>query len=307
MSGPAATEPAMKDAEATSRFAETAMMRLHYHEAGPAAGNGTGAGAGGDHHPVVLLHGGGPGASAWSNFGPNLPVFAKRFRTLMPDQPGFGQSAAPPVEGNYFTFSARALASLLDALGIEKVHLVGNSLGGGTAARFALDYPDRAGRLALMGPGGLSLNVLHPDPTEGVSRLAAFAAPPGPSIEKMAAFLRTLVFNQKLITDELVEERYAHASTPEAIAAMASLGMSFYDPATAEDGMLWREVHRLHNEVLLIWGREDRVNPLDGALVPLKQIRKAQLHVFSGCGHWAQLEKFDQFNRLVIDFLGGQR
>ena len=256
---------------------------------------------------MVLLHGGGPGASAWSNFGPNLPVFAKRFRTLMPDQPGFGQSAAPPVEGNYFTFSARALASLLDALGIEKVHLVGNSLGGGTAARFALDYPDRAGRLALMGPGGLSLNVLHPDPTEGVSRLAAFAAPPGPSIEKMAAFLRTLVFNQKLITDELVEERYAHASTPEAIAAMASLGMSFYDPATAEDGMLWREVHRLRNEVLLIWGREDRVNPLDGALVPLKQIRKAQLHVFSGCGHWAQLEKFDQFNRLVIDFLGGQR
>ncbi len=309
MSGPAATEPAMKDAEATSRFAETAMMRLHYHEAGPAAGNGTGAGAGagGDHHPVVLLHGGGPGASAWSNFGPNLPVFAKRFRTLMPDQPGFGQSAAPPVEGNYFTFSARALASLLDALGIEKVHLVGNSLGGGTAARFALDYPDRAGRLALMGPGGLSLNVLHPDPTEGIGRLAAFAAPPGPSIEKMAAFLRTLVFNQKLITDELVEERYAHASTPEAIAAMASLGMSFYDPATAEDGMLWREVHRLRNEVLLIWGREDRVNPLDGALVPLKQIRKAQLHVFSGCGHWAQLEKFDQFNRLVIDFLGGQR
>jgi 4,5:9,10-diseco-3-hydroxy-5,9,17-trioxoandrosta-1(10),2-diene-4-oate hydrolase len=309
MSGPAVTEPAMKDAEATSRFAETAMMRLHYHEAGPAPGNGTGAGAGagGDHHPVVLLHGGGPGASAWSNFGPNLPVFGKRFRTFMPDQPGFGQSAAPPVEGNYFTFSARALASLLDALGIEKVHLVGNSLGGGTAARFALDYPDRAGRLALMGPGGLSLNVLHPDPTEGVSRLAAFAAPPGPSIEKMAAFLRTLVFNQKLITDELVEERYAHASTPEAIAAMASLGMSFYDPATAEDGMLWREVHRLRNEVLLIWGREDRVNPLDGALVPLKQIRKAQLHVFSGCGHWAQLEKFDQFNRLVIDFLGGQR
>src|SRR5258706_8310956 len=158
MSGPAATEPAMKDAEATSRFAETAMMRLHYHEAGQAPGNGTaagaGAGAGGDHHPVVLLHGGGPGASAWSNFGPNLPVFAKRFRTLMPDQPGFGQSAAPPVEGNYFTFSARALASLLDALGIEKVHLVGNSLGGGTAPAFALDYPDPAGRLALMGPAG---------------------------------------------------------------------------------------------------------------------------------------------------------
>ncbi len=275
-------------------FADTAMMRLHYHEAG----------ADGD-LPVVLLHGGGPGASAWSNFGLNLPVFAERFRTLMLDQPGFGDSDNPPVEGNYFTFSARALASFLDHLGIEKVHLVGNSLGGGTAVRFALNYPDRAGKLVLMGPGGLSLNVFSPDPTEGVSKLAQFGAPPGPSKEKMAAFLRTLVFKQNLITEELIDERYEIASKPEALAAMVRLGMSFYDPATAEDGMLWREVHRLRNEVLLIWGREDRVNPLDGALVPLKQIRKAQLHVFSGCGHWAQLEKFDEFNRLALDFLGG--
>jgi 4,5:9,10-diseco-3-hydroxy-5,9,17-trioxoandrosta-1(10),2-diene-4-oate hydrolase len=287
----------MSDAEVTSRFADTAMMRLHYHEAGSPAAAGA--------LPVVLLHGGGPGASAWSNFGRNLPVFGQQFRTLMPDQPGFGQSAAPPVEGNYFTFSARALVSLLDHLGIEKVHLVGNSLGGGAAVRFALSYPDRAARLVLIGPGGLSLNVFAPDPTEGVKRLTEFAAPPGPSKEKLAAFLRTLVFNPRLITDELIDERYAYASTPESIAAMMAMGMSFYDPATAEDGMLWREVHRLQNQVLLIWGREDRVNPLDGALVALKQIRKAQLHVFSGCGHWAQLEKFDEFNRLVIDFLGG--
>ena len=82
------------------------------------------------------------------------------------------------------------------------------------------------------------------------------------------------------------------------------MGMSF-SGADFELGMMWREVYRLRQPVLLIWGREDRVNPLDGALVPLKQIRKAQLHVFSGCGHWAQLEKFDAFNRLVVDFLEG--
>ncbi len=285
----------------TSRFASTAMMALHYHEAGP------GDGGQADAPPVVLLHGGGPGASAWSNFGANLPVFAARFRTLMLDQPGFGQSDAPAVEGNYFTFAARALASLLDELGIDRVHLVGNSLGGGTAIRFALNYPERAGRLVLMGPGGLSLNVFAPDPTEGVKRLMEFGAPPGPSREKLAAFLRTLVYNPKKITDELIDERYEQASKPEALAAMAALGMSFYDPATAEDGMLWREVHRLRNEVLLIWGREDRVNPLDGALLAVKQIRKVQLHVFSGCGHWAQLEKFDDFNRQALDFLGGAR
>jgi 4,5:9,10-diseco-3-hydroxy-5,9,17-trioxoandrosta-1(10),2-diene-4-oate hydrolase len=283
--------------DSTSRFAEAAGMRLHYHEARTGEPGGT---------PVVMLHGGGPGASAWSNFGRNLPVFADRFRTLMIDQPGFGRSAKPAVTGNYFTFAADAVCGLLDELGIGRVHLVGNSLGGGTAMRFALRFPERADRLVLMAPGGLGLNVFAPDPTEGVQRLMEFAAPPGPSREKMAAFLRTLVFDQRLVTDELVDERYAVASDPGAIAAMASMGASFYDPACAEDGMLWREAHRLRRPVLLIWGREDRVNPLDGALVALKLIRRAQLHVFGGCGHWAQLEKFDEFNRLAIRFLEGE-
>ena len=314
------TAPA-RTAAATSRFAEAGGMRLHYHDAGPAGLTAGGTTAGGTPAggtpaggtpaggtpagvaPVVLLHGGGPGASAWGNFGRNLPVFAERFRTLMVDQPGFGRSDKPPVTGSYFTFAADALAGLLDELGIARVQLVGNSLGGGTAVRFALRFPERAGRLVLMGPGGLSLNVFAADPTEGVRALMEFPAPPGPTREKLAAFLRTLVFDQRLITDELVEERYAVASEPAALAAMASMGASFFDPASAEEGLLWREAHRLRQRVLLIWGREDRVNPLDGALVALKLIRRAQLHVFGGCGHWAQLEKFDEFNRLALAFL----
>jgi 4,5:9,10-diseco-3-hydroxy-5,9,17-trioxoandrosta-1(10),2-diene-4-oate hydrolase len=252
-----------------------------------------------------MLHGGGPGASGMSNFKQNLPAFAEHFRTLVIDQPGYGKSDKPEVQGNYFTFAAGALTGLLDELGIDKIHLVGNSLGGGTAVRFALSHPERAGRLVLMGPGGLSLNVFAPDPTEGVKRLAEFAAPPGPSREKMAAFLRTLVFDQRLVTDELIDERFAAACDPESLKAMASMGASFFDPASYEEGLLWREAHRLRQRVLLIWGREDRVNPLDGALVALKLIRRAQLHVFGGCGHWAQLEKFDEFNKLAIGFLEG--
>jgi 4,5:9,10-diseco-3-hydroxy-5,9,17-trioxoandrosta-1(10),2-diene-4-oate hydrolase len=278
------------DIDVTSRFGKAGDLRLHYHEAGPGAGA-----------TVVMLHGGGPGSSAWSNFGPNVPVFARRFRTLAVDQPGFGKSDKPPVTGSYSTFSADALAALLTSLGIEKAHLVGNSLGGGTAVRFALNYPDRVGRLVLMGPGGLSLNLFAPDPTEGVKRLMEFAAPPGPTREKLEAFLRTLVFDQRLITDSLVEERWESARDPDALAAAASMGMSFF--THAEESALWREASRLNHRVLLIWGREDRVNPLDGALVALKVIRRAQLHVFGGCGHWAQLEKFDEFNRLAIDFL----
>jgi 4,5:9,10-diseco-3-hydroxy-5,9,17-trioxoandrosta-1(10),2-diene-4-oate hydrolase len=86
---------------------------------------------------------------------------------------------------------------------------------------------------------------------------------------------------------------------------MASMGASFFDPASYEQGLLWREAHRLRHRVLLIWGREDRVNPVDGALVAMKMIRRAQLHVFGGCGHWVQLEKAAEFNRLAIEFLNG--
>ncbi|MEU7907162.1 4,5:9,10-diseco-3-hydroxy-5,9,17-trioxoandrosta-1(10),2-diene-4-oate hydrolase [Actinoplanes sp. NPDC049118] len=270
---------------------------LRFHRAGP------------DDRPastVVLLHGGGPGVSALSNFGRTLPVFGARFDTLAVDQPGYGGSPIGAITGQYFTHAADALAALLDELGLDRVDLVGNSLGGGTAVRFALRYPRRAGRLLLMGPGGLGLNVLAADPTEGVKRLMGFAAPPGPSREKMAAFLRTLVFDPRLVTDELIEERFRAASEPAALAAMREMGASFTDPERAEEGMLWREAHRLRQEVLLVWGREDRVNPLDGALVALKLIRRARLHVFGGCGHWAHLEKFDEFNRLAFDFLEGE-
>lgn len=282
------------DFESTSKYIDVPGTKLHYHDAGAGTGD-----------PVVFLHGGGPGVSAWSNFGRNIPVFAEQYRVLAPDQPGFGRSQTEGIVGNYFTHSAEALRALLDELGVERVNLVGNSLGGGAAVRFALTYPDRAGRLVLMGPGGLTVNVFAPDPTEGVKRIGEFAADPTP--EKLAVFLRSLVFNQKLVTPELIQERFQYASDPKALAALAAFGKSFYDPATFEDGMLWREAHRLRNEVLLVWGREDRVNPLDGALMALKMIRKVQLHVFSGCGHWAQVEKFDEFNKLALDFIGGPR
>ena len=292
--------------ESTSRFAETSAgpggtpLRLHYHDSGPAAVPSEAATN--QQLPVVLLHGGGPGATAWSNFARNVAALSSSFPVIAPDQPGFGRSDKPIEHPQYFTYASGALAGLLDAIGVDRVHLVGNSLGGGTAVRFALRYPDRVGRMVLMAPGGLGLNVFAPDPTEGVKRLGAFAAPPGPTREKLAAFLRTLVHDRRLITDELVEERFAAASSPESLRATAAMGASFLGE-DYEDGMLWREAHRLRHPTLLVWGREDRVNPLDGALVALKLLRNAQLHVFGGCGHWAQLEKSDEFNRLAADFL----
>lgn len=273
------------------KYVQAGSLNLHYHEAGA------------EHaETVILLHGGGPGASAWSNFGRNLPEFAKHYRTIAVDQPGFGRSDKPTEHPQYFRHSADAVVGLMDALGIETAHFVGNSLGGGAAVRLALNHGKRAGRLVLMGPGGLSVNLFAPDPTEGVKNLGRFAAKP--SRERMEAFLRIMVHDQALITDELIDDRFAAANTPESLAAMRAMGRSFAQPDTYEEGMLWREAHRLRQRVLLIWGREDRVNPLDGAMVALKTIPRAQLHVFGGCGHWAQLEKFDEFNRLALDFLG---
>jgi 4,5:9,10-diseco-3-hydroxy-5,9,17-trioxoandrosta-1(10),2-diene-4-oate hydrolase len=286
------------DKESVQRSAKAGDITLNYYEAGQPTDLGGGL-------PLVMLHGGGPGASAWSNFGSALPRFAADFRTLLVDQPGFGGSDKPPVVGNYYRHSADYVVKLLDELHLDRVHLLGNSLGGGTAMRLALSHPDRVGRLVLMGPGGLSLNLFHADPTEGVQRLMDFGA--NPSRETLRAFVSTMVVNQTLVTDELVEERYADATAPGAQEAMRSMGMSFWNPETAEDGMLWREAHRLRKHTLLTWGREDRVNPLDGAMVALKLIPKAQLHVFPNCGHWAQIEAAEQFHAVTTTFLSEHR
>jgi 4,5:9,10-diseco-3-hydroxy-5,9,17-trioxoandrosta-1(10),2-diene-4-oate hydrolase len=279
---------------ATQRSGKAGDLTLNYYEAGDLTDAGGGL-------PLVMLHGGGPGASAWSNFGSALPGFAEHFRTLLIDQPGFGGSDKPEVVGNYYRFAADYVVHLLDELGIERVHLLGNSLGGGTAMRLALTHPKRVGRLILMGPGGASLNIFHADPTEGVKRLMDFAA--NPSRAALRAFISVMVVNQDLVTDALVEERYADATAPGAQAALASMGASFWKADAYEDGMLWREAHRLRTHTLLTWGREDRVNPLDGAMVALKLIPKASLHVFPNCGHWAQIEAADEFREVATAYL----
>lgn len=289
--------------ETTRRSAKAGDLTLNYYEAGESRVGVEGPLGGG--LPLVMLHGGGPGASAWSNFGAALPGFAEDFRTLLVDQPGFGASDKPEIVGNYYRFSADALAALLDELGIERIHLLGNSLGGGTAVRFALEHPKRVGRLILMGPGGLSLNLFHADPTEGIKRLYDFAG--NPSREALRAFISTMVVNQALVTDELVEERFADATAPGAREAMASMGASFMKPETFEDGLLWREAHRIRQHTLLTWGREDRVNPLDGAFAALKLIPKASLHVFPNCGHWAQIEAAAEFRAVATNYLAMHR
>ncbi len=275
----------------TSRLAQAGDLKLHYHEAGEGP-------------PLILLHGGGPGASAWSNWKQNLEPLAQNFRVLLVDQPGYGRSDKPVIKGGMWTFYAQAIRDLMDSLGIEQADFIGNSLGGGTTLKFALDYPDRARRLILMGPAGGSLPLTSSWPSEGLKTMMAFYQPPGPSREKIQAIIDVMMFAPTQAGPELLEERYQAAVEPEAMAAATAVFKAVQSGErvmVAEE--LWRDVHQIKHRSLLTWGRDDRVLPLDCALFMLRYMPDARLHVFPNCGHWAQLEHAGEFNRLVADFL----
>jgi 2-hydroxy-6-oxonona-2,4-dienedioate hydrolase/4,5:9,10-diseco-3-hydroxy-5,9,17-trioxoandrosta-1(10),2-diene-4-oate hydrolase len=269
----------------TSRRIKAGGVDLHYHDSGSG-------------FPVVLLHGGGPGASGWSNFGRNVAPLAQHWRVLVPDLPGFGKSQRVTLEERAFGFYSGVMRDFLQELDIPQAHFVGNSLGGGTALKLALDHPANVGRLVLMGTGG-SLPVFSATPTEGVRRLFDFYAGTGPSMQKLRSFIDLLVYDASAITDELLAARYAAATLPEVI---ANPPLKFKGRPPLED--LWREeLGVLKHDVLLVNGREDRVVPLDSAFLLLKLIPNARLHVLPKCGHWAQWEHADEFNALVHGFL----
>ena len=169
----------------------------------------------GDGPPVVFLHGSGPGVTGWANFGDNLPGL-QGIRAIVVDQVGFGASGRPPVyEKNYLQISADAVLGLLDSLGLEKVGLVGNSMGGDVAVRFTLDHPSRVSALLLNGPGGTGASILGPQPSEGISRLMEFNL--DPTRERIVAWLKTMVSDQRRLTEELIDSRMAAATAPGAV------------------------------------------------------------------------------------------
>ena len=273
------------DFDSTSRLLE-GDHRIHYHE----AGTGT---------ALVLLHGSGPGVSGWSNFRGNFPVFAERFRTVLMDMPGFGKSERPEFDRAYPRVAADALARLLDALGIDKAHLLGNSMGGYVALEFALAYPDRVGRLVLMGPGGLAVNILGPEQSEGARRLGEFMM--APSKKAMEAWVDTMVANKAVVDDALIEERLANAQAPGALESAMAIFMSLGQHP--EPIPLWARLKEMKAPTLVTWGRDDRMLPVEGSLLGFRQLPNAELHIFSKCGHWAQVERKDDFERVAIEFL----
>ncbi|ABQ70523.1 alpha/beta hydrolase fold [Rhizorhabdus wittichii RW1] len=271
-----------------SHFADVDGVKYHYHDIG------TG-------EPLILIHGGGPGASGWSNYSRNVEALSRQFRLIIPDLVGYGQSDKPVLEGPRFGIYAKGMLGLMSRIGIEKAHVVGNSLGGGTAIKMALEAPDRIGRLILMGPAGL-LAPSTPMPTLGVRQIMEFYGGEGPTREKLRAFLQTMVYDSSFLTEELLDGRIAAATQPDLL-ANPPLGRGGPPPIEA----LWKEnLAGITHDTLILWGREDRVNPMDMHLTLLAQLPNAQFTVFTRCGHWVQWEKAKAFNALVASFVRGE-
>ena len=262
-----------------------AGIRTNLHD----AGEGT-AGA----STVLLIHGSGPGVTAWANWRLTIPELAKRSRVLAPDLVGFGYTERP--DGIQYGLDAWVThaVGVLDALDVERADVVGNSFGGAIALALAIRHPKRVRKLVLMGSVGIPFQI-----TPALDAVWGYE----PSFAAMRGLLDLFAFDRALATDELAELRYRASIQPgfqEAFAAMFPAPRQRWVDALASD---YAEIMALPNDTLIIHGRDDQVIPPDNALRLNHLISRSQLHLFGRCGHWVQIEHATRFNRLVGDFL----
>lgn len=263
----------------------------------------------GDGPPLLLLHGGGPGASGVSNYARNIAALAKEYRVIVPDLPGYGRSTKGMDGADPFGYLADGIRGLLDELGLDKAHLVGNSYGGACALRLALDTPDRVERMVLMGPGGIGTTRALPTP--GLSSLLNYYSGDGPSRPKLEKFIRTyLVFNAADVPESVIDARYRDSIDPEVVAAPPLRRPSGPDALRT----LWKmdftrddRLSRLPVPTLVLWGAADKVNRPSGGRMLAERLPNCDLYVAANTGHWVQFERAELFNRLCADFLAGRR
>ncbi len=286
------TEPHASHSEADTSHQATVnagnrIMKVHYNDIGQGE------------ETVVMLHGSGPGATGWSNFYRNItPLAAAGYRVILMDAPGWGQSEAIVCEGSRSELNAQALKGLIDELTIDKVHIVGNSMGGHSAVAFALAHPERTGKLVLMGGGTGGPSAFVPQPTEGIKLIGALYR--DPTLENLKRMLQTFVYDPSALTEELVQGRLNN------ILARRDHLENFVTSGQRNPKQFPDVSYRLGEvtaPTLIIWGRDDRFLPLDIALRLLAGLPNADLHIFSRCGHWAQWEHAEKFNRTVAQFL----
>jgi len=248
---------------------------------------------------VVMLHGSGPGASGWANFNRNIePLTEADYRVILMDCPGWSKSDSIVNEGSRSHLNARVLKGLLDGLGLNKVHIIGNSMGAHSAVALAMDYPEYVDKLILMGGGTGGGSMFTPMPAEGIKRIGKLYREP--TIENIKEMMDIFVYDTSHLTEELFQARLDNILAREDhlenfVKSVEANPKQFPDVGSRLD--------EVNHETLIIWGRDDRFVAMDLGIRLLNGLPRAELHVFNRCGHWVQWEYADKFNRMVLDFL----
>lgn len=273
--------------ESTSRFVELEQGKVHYNEAGEGA-------------PIILIHGSGAGATGWANFSANIGPLAQRFHVFAVDCIGWGKSDAKTAD-EYDHMAM--IVQFMDALGLEKAALVGNSMGGMVALGVAARYPERVSHLITMGPGAFvnipSLFGAGDGPSEGIKILLEGYR--NPTKETMKRLCEIMAFDQRFATDELAQLRSdAALARPD---HLKNALHSFMTGGPVRNQVSWEEAMTITAPALLIHGRDDRVVHFENTLRLVSTIKNSRAVLINQCGHWAQIEHAEEFNRLVSDFI----
>jgi 2-hydroxymuconate-semialdehyde hydrolase len=249
---------------------------------------------------VLFLHGSGPGATGLSNWERIIEDLGERFHCLAPDMIGFGDSSHPlePPRGMgpFNELRAEALLGLVDELGLERVHLVGNSMGGQLALLMTLARPQLVGKILLMGSGGApDLPV-----TPGLSHLREFYA--APSAASLESLLEQFVYDLEPLRptiDRVVKERMSYVTREDVRRSHEAA----FDPLGARRFFTPEELAGITHDVLVVHGRDDRIIPTQASRWFAEHLPGASLYVLGQCGHWTQIEHSEEFNRLLADFI----
>ena len=242
--------------------------------------------------PVVFVHGSGPGVNAYSNFFPNYrEIAAAGYRALLPDMVGFGWSSKPTGLEYTLDLFTSTLLEFLDRLEISRCVLVGNSLGGAISIKVAIDQPQRVERLVVMGPGGLESRETY-FKMPGIQKMVSQFVGAGFDREGLRRLLELLAYDPKTVTDELVEQRL-NILKPQPKDVLARMSITDLTP----------QLGQLRCPLLGFWGIEDQFCPASGYEKILRAVADSRFIMYSRCGHWAMIERAQDFNKNVIEFL----
>lgn len=245
--------------------------------------------------PLILIHGSGPGVTAYANWRGVIPDFSEHFHCYAPDTLGFGYTDFPEdIEGFSMERWVAHLVGFMDALGIPKAHFVGNSYGGALTLAIATRHPERVGGIVLMGSAGRSEFKM----TQGLQEVWGYE----PSVDNMRELMKIFAHDPNLVKEEIVRSRYEASIRPGAHEKYSSL---FPEPrqrwltelSTSDD-----KLGAMPHPTLIVHGREDVIVPVERSIRFSEIIPNSELHVFGNCGHWTQIEMRERFVELVIPF-----